>query len=58
MCKPGNGTIYAACRDKIRERLGVKKVPNREMRLFLREHGGCLNRNAAEGGLTKGRDQA
>ena len=45
MCAKGNGSIYAECRDAIREVLGREAISNHEMRDAIRMLGdnGCMN---------------
>ncbi len=48
MCKNAmtrNGTIYAACRDKLRK---LGRHTNTEMRVTLCEHNGCLDPKTAK----------
>ena len=42
MCKKGNGSIYAECRDAMRIMTDTARLPNQEMRRMLAEHGGCF----------------
>lgn len=44
MCKAGNGTIYAECRDKVLQGMRRTHASNAEMRQFIRSVGndGCL----------------
>ncbi len=48
MCKRGSGgSIYATCRDRIRNILGGP-ASNRAMRKVIDEYGGCVHKNAAK----------
>jgi hypothetical protein len=42
MCQPGNQSIFQACKDKILNNAGRINMSNREMRLILQSHGGCM----------------
>lgn len=44
MCKSGNGSIYAQCRDKVLQGMRRTHATNAEMRQFIRSVGndGCL----------------
>jgi len=42
MCKSGNQTIYAECRNKALQGMGQTRATNAEMRQFILRHGGCL----------------
>lgn len=44
MCKTGNQTIYAECRNKALQGMGQTRATNAEMRQFILRHGdeGCL----------------
>lgn len=44
MCKAGNQTIYAECRNKALQGMGQTRSTNAEMRQFILRHGddGCL----------------
>jgi hypothetical protein len=49
MCKPSNNSIYAECRDRIFAETGLRRVSNKEMRVIIRERGGCLCNGKATG---------
>ena len=41
MCKPGNGSIYRECRDRLRSE-HLRRLSNREMREMIVANGGCM----------------
>lgn len=48
MCEPRHGSIYASCRDLIREEVGRVGISNREMLTVIAQHKGCMNGQVAQ----------
>ena len=42
MCQPGNQTIYHECKKRILSEIGSLYASNKEMRIVLSRHGGCM----------------
>lgn len=42
MCKPGNRTIYRTCMEAALKISGRNHLPNKDVRLIIKAHGGCM----------------